>query len=112
MLSLNLILCRNCEVLVVIIYSLTYYRVLMLLKMFDMLLKVLQILSDIQNRLPEAAVKPAFAPDDELLDNADAKRLLNICDKTLYRWRQNKLIEWQVIGKKYYYRKSDLRRFL
>ncbi|MBG6234019.1 hypothetical protein IWX76_000574 [Pedobacter sp. CAN_A7] len=70
------------------------------------------MLHDIQNRLSENAVVTELIISDELMDNADAKRLLHVGDSTLYRWRKRNLIESQLIGNKHYYRKSDLERML
>ena len=85
----------------------------MLLKIYNLLVQILKIVSETQDRMP---INPMIAekncPKDALLDNTDAKRLLQISDSTLFRWRKAKLIEYQVIGNKYYYRKSDLQRFL
>lgn len=36
-------------------------------------------------------------------DNADVKRILNISDSTLARYRKNKVIPFVVLGKKYIY---------
>ncbi len=44
--------------------------------------------------------------DEELVDTADAKRLLNKSDSALYRMRKNGEIPWKKIGRKIYYPKS------
>ena len=36
-------------------------------------------------------------------DNADVKRILNISDSTLARYRKNKVIPFVLLGKKYIY---------
>ncbi|MBG6233517.1 hypothetical protein IWX76_000072 [Pedobacter sp. CAN_A7] len=84
----------------------------MLLKIYNLLVEILKIVSETQDRLQINQVIIESCPNDDLLDNADAKRLLQISDKTLFRWRKEKLIEYQIIGNKHYYRKSDLKRFL
>lgn len=84
----------------------------MLLKIYNLLVEILKIVSETQDRLPLKHVIAESCPNDALLDNTDAKRLLQVTDRTLFRWRKDKLIEYQVIGHKYYYRKSDLQRFL
>ena len=83
----------------------------MLQKIFNVLVEILKIVSENQRRLPLNQVITESYPNDELLDNADAKVLLQVCDRTLYRWRKKNLIEYQIIGNKHYYRKSELKRF-
>jgi hypothetical protein len=77
-----------------------------------MLEDILKIVSETQSHLTVNNVNTESCPTEELLDNADAKSLLQISDRTLYRWRKEKLIEYQMIGSKHYYRKSELQRFL
>jgi len=84
----------------------------MLVKIYNLLVQILKIVSENQLRLPLTDVVTASYGSDDLLDNADAKVLLQVCDRTLYRWRKKKLIEYQIIGNKHYYRKSELKRFL
>lgn len=50
--------------------------------------------------------------EEELLDNSDAMRLLKISDKTLYRWRKQKLINTRIIGNKHFYVKAELIRLM
>lgn len=79
-----------------------------------MLLQIISILTEILAELKgiKAALQGVYAPqpsaDEELLDNSDAKRLLKVGDKTLYRWRKNKQINSHIIGNKHYYIKADL----
>lgn len=79
-----------------------------------MLFKILQILQEILRVLLEIRADLKFLlplinlEDEELLDNSDAKRLLKICDSTLYRLRKKKLITCRLIGNKQYYLKSEL----
>lgn len=42
------------------------------------------------------------------LDNTDVKQWLKISDATLYRLRKAQLITGKKIGKKWFYRKSDI----
>ena len=77
-----------------------------------MLVVILKTVSENQRRLPLNHVTTESYLSDDLIDNADAKVLLQVCDRTLYRWRKGKLIEYQTIGNKHYYRKSELKRFL
>jgi len=83
----------------------------MLVKIYNLLVQILKIVSENQLRLPVNNVMTERYPNDDLLDNADAKVLLQVCDRTLYRWRKGKLIKYQTIGNKHYYRKSELKRF-
>ena len=78
-----------------------------LLKIFNVLVKILSQLTEIRTTLKLRSVVQQFE-NEELLDNFDAKRLLQIGDKTLYRWRREKLIPYRLIGNKPYYLKSDL----
>jgi hypothetical protein len=84
----------------------------MLSKIFNILVEILKLVNEIHTRLPINDVIPETCSNDDFLDNADAKRFLQISDRTLFRWRKEKLIEYQMIGNKHYYRKSDLQRFL
>lgn len=79
----------------------------MLLKITSLLKEILAVLIDIRTRLSRSDMEH-FAHNEELMDNSDAKRLLKICDKTLYRWRKEKRIRSIMIGNKHYYSKTDL----
>ncbi|AZI19765.1 helix-turn-helix domain-containing protein [Chryseobacterium taklimakanense] len=52
------------------------------------------------------------AADDDTgyYDASDVKQMLNICDKTLYRWRQQKLIRYEKMRGKYFYPKKSVRQ--
>lgn len=71
--------------------------------MQEILSVLLEIKADLKLLLPLQHVE-----EEVLLDNSDAKRLLKICDSTLYRLRKKNLLSFRVIGKKLYYAKSDL----
>jgi hypothetical protein len=43
-------------------------------------------------------------------DNADVKVLLKVCDRTLYRYRTQKLIPYVKIGKKFFYPRQFFER--
>lgn len=84
----------------------------MLLKIINLLLKILNRLNEIEGVLMELRAATTFPVEDELLDNSDAKRLFKVGDSTLYRWRKRKMINTQLIGGKYYYLKSSLTKLL
>ena len=42
---------------------------------------------------------------DELLDNVDLCKLLNVTDRTLARYRSKKLIKYYIIDRRIYYRR-------
>nr|WP_121272644.1 helix-turn-helix domain-containing protein [Pedobacter schmidteae] len=84
----------------------------MLLKIINLLLKILNRLNQIEDVLMELRAATTFPVEDELLDNSDVKRLLKVGDSTLYRWRKKKMINTQLIGGKYYYLKSSLTKLL
>lgn len=42
-------------------------------------------------------------------DNADLVRMLNVCPRTLYRWRQQKLVKFVKMRGKFFYPKSAIR---
>lgn len=79
----------------------------MLLKIFKVLVKILSELTKIRTIL-QLMPTPQLPETEKLLDNSDAKRMLKICDRTLYRWRKENLICYTTIGNKHYYLKSDL----
>lgn len=62
---------------------------------------ILQTLCEIRDALQQKSVR-----EEELVDTADAKRLLNKSDSALYRMRMNGEIPWKKIGRKIYYPKS------
>lgn len=43
-------------------------------------------------------------------DGADVKQLLNISDRTLYRWRQQNLVQFVKMGGKFFYPKHTIRQ--
>lgn len=79
----------------------------MLLKIISLLKEILAELKGIRAALNEHDMQPTPL-EEELLDNSDAKRMLKIGDKTLYRWRKEKLISSLIVGKKRYYLKAEL----
>lgn len=79
----------------------------MLLQIITLLKEILAVLIQIRAELP-GLLAQQVPLEEELLDNSDAKRLLKICAKTLYRWRKKKLISSRLIGNKLYYVKAEL----
>ena len=79
----------------------------MLLKIISLLKEILAVLIDIRTGLSRPNMEH-IQSKDELMDNSDAKRLLKICGKTLYRWRKEKRIRSIMIGNKHYYSKTEL----
>lgn len=79
----------------------------MLLQIIVLLKEILAVLIQIRTDLPGLCTRQ-LPLEEELLDNSDAIRMLKICSKTLSRWRKRNLISSHMIGKKHYYRKSDL----
>ena len=51
--------------------------------------------SDLKNERPSL--------ETMYLDSAQIKQMLKVSDSTLYRWRQNKILAFKQIGKKFYY---------
>lgn len=51
-------------------------------------------------------------PDKELWDNSDIIRRWHISERTLAEWRANKKISYIQIGKKIFYTKEDIDRFI
>lgn len=84
----------------------------MRLKILHTLTEILVTLNEIKIFLREQQSKTLTEQGDELLDNSDAKRFLKIGDSTLYRWRKQKLISAQLIGRKHYYLKSALKKLV
>lgn len=71
--------------------------------------KVLQALRIIIILLRRILMKISEAhpcDSEDLVDNADAKKYLQICDKSLQRRRDSGKIPFVKIGGKYYYPKS------
>lgn len=48
----------------------------------------------------------------QILDNQDMRLLLKVCDRTLRRWRESKLLNSFKISGKVYYRAADVHQFL
>lgn len=46
--------------------------------------------------------------DDVIFDTQDVCQILNISKRTLAEWRSSKIISYSQIGKKFFYRKSDI----
>ena len=53
-----------------------------------------------------------FKEDEKLLDNQDLAFLLKISYRTLQRYRTSKKLPYFMIGRKTYYRTSDIRNFV
>lgn len=70
----------------------------LIMKRFDTIDKKLDRLARIKDVMEE----------DELLDNQDVCMLLGITHRTLQRYKQHKLLPYQKIKGKSYYRKSDV----
>ncbi|KQS88820.1 helix-turn-helix domain-containing protein [Chryseobacterium sp. Leaf394] len=67
----------------------------------DYLAAILQTLCEIRD-----ALKQKTSRDEELIDQADAKRILKLGDTALYRLRISGKIPYRKIGGKIYYPKS------
>lgn len=83
----------------------------MLQQIISLLKEILAELVGIRAELRTLSVQE-LPLEQELLDNSDAIRLLKISDKTLYRWRKQKLITAHLIGNKHYYVKAELLRLM
>ncbi len=83
----------------------------MLLKIIALLKEILEELIGIKAALHTLSIQK-IPIEEELLDNSDAKRLLKISEKTLYRWRKEKRINTHMIGSKHYYVKAELVRLM
>ena len=57
-----------------------------------------------------ALLQNAAEQNDGYYDNADMKRMLNISDKTLYRWRKQRMVNFVKMGGKFFYPKSTMRQ--
>lgn len=53
------------------------------------------------NKVPSADILA-----QKYYDNADMKRMLKVCDKTLYRYRKQNLLKYCIFGGKFYYPKK------
>ena len=56
--------------------------------------------------------KEVFDPDEKLLDNQDLAFLLKVSFRTLQRYRVSGQLPYFTIGRKTYYRASDIRAFV
>lgn len=54
--------------------------------------------------------RPAISKPEVWLDTPNAMRRLFISERTLARWRKQKLIPFTQIGGKYYYREEDIQQ--
>jgi excisionase family DNA binding protein len=83
----------------------------MLSKILDILEEILHVQREISADLK--ILLPLLTEEkDVFLDNTDAKRLLKISDSTLYRLCKTNQINFQMIGNKRYYLKSDLLKWM
>ncbi|WP_234110028.1 MULTISPECIES: helix-turn-helix domain-containing protein [Chryseobacterium] len=60
----------------------------------------------------KAMTEKMQSEDKGFYDSADIKMLLNISDKTLYRYRKSGQLHFFVLGGKYYYPKTFLKKVL
>lgn len=75
----------------------------------DRLLKLITERFDaIDRKLERMARNKDIMDGDELLDNEDVCRLLNIHKRTLQRYKQYKILPYTKIRGKSHYRKSDV----
>ena len=65
----------------------------------------------LEMREMHATLRGVFANqdlEDEWLDNADLKRLFNICASTIWRWRTAKKLPFKKAGRKLVYSKNAI----
>ena len=70
-----------------------------------------QILWEIRHN-HDLQLRAVYTPDlsDDLIDDVEIKAILKISDSTLYRLKRSKLINPIRIGRRDYYRKSDIKK--
>lgn len=65
------------------------------------------------SRLTDKEDTETFVLDGErLMDNQDVCQILHISKRTLQRYRSTKLLRYQMLGHKVYYKESDVKEFL
>jgi hypothetical protein len=60
------------------------------------------------DKLNQMLSNPKKSNPTGLIDNAEFIRIMRISDKTSQNWRQNKVIQYSLIGGKIFYRISDI----
>ena len=55
-----------------------------------------------------AAPSTSAAADDELLTIDQAAQLLDVCRQTIHEWKRRGLLPYHKMGKRTYFKKSDL----
>lgn len=69
------------------------------------------LMEQLLHRLSAFARKTG-AEENVLYDSADVKQKLNISERTLQRWRKNKVLQFSKIGGKCYYSAAAIRRLM
>ncbi|PLX08541.1 MAG: DNA-binding protein [Marinilabiliales bacterium] len=71
-----------------------------------------EALEDIQKRLEKLVLKIRISqkndPDQMFLDNQEFIQIMNISKRTAQEWRSQNIIGYSQVGKKFYYRLSDI----
>lgn len=69
-----------------------------------------KIYEKIVSRFEGRITKPKT--NKELLTNAEACEYLQVCSKTLKKYRDSGTLEYSKVGRKFYYQEKDLLEFL
>ena len=78
----------------------------------DWMQKLLDKLEEVGKDVKSLQTNPEVMPGDKLLDNQDLAFLLKASFRTLQRYRAKGVLPYFNIGRKTYYRASDIRAFV
>ncbi|MBL6964641.1 MAG: helix-turn-helix domain-containing protein [Bacteroidetes bacterium] len=74
--------------------------------------QILENINSLEKRFEEIALKASSPLGEKWLDIQDVCQELNISKRTLQTWRDQNLIPYSMIGKKIYYKSTDVVKFL
>ena len=76
--------------------------------------KIMERFDNLENRIekPEGQTKAPTLDGERLYDNQDICLLLNICKRTLQRYRTLGWLTYYRIDQKAYYKESDVKKFI
>ena len=69
----------------------------------DLVVILIEMFTEIRDLLKANPSIPQASNDTDYQDAADTKRRLNVSNSTLYRWRREGLIDYQIKKGKIYY---------
>lgn len=72
-------------------------------KLEDIFIFLINSINEFKEVLKERLPVPVDSKETDYRDSSDTKRKLNVSDSTLYRWRKEGIIDYQIKKGKIYY---------